>query len=40
MHYPKAKQKLICLAVAGACAAFGAPGYAQDQSSTSTTDAH
>jgi TonB-dependent receptor len=38
MHYPKAKQKLICLAVAGACAAFVAPGYAQDQSSTSTTD--
>jgi TonB-dependent receptor len=34
MHYPKANQKLICLAVAGACAAFGAPGYAQDQSNT------
>jgi TonB-dependent receptor len=34
MHYPKANQKLICLAVAGACAAFVAPGYAQDQSST------
>jgi TonB-dependent receptor len=32
MHYPKANQKLICLAVAGACAAFTVPGYAQDQS--------
>jgi TonB-dependent receptor len=31
MHYPKANQKLISLAVAGACAAFMAPGFAQDQ---------
>jgi TonB-dependent receptor len=34
MHYPKANQKLICLAVAGACAAFVAPAHAQDQSSS------
>jgi TonB-dependent receptor len=30
MHYPKANKKLISLAVAGACAAFGVPGHAQD----------
>jgi TonB-dependent receptor len=36
MHYPKAKQKLICLAVAGACAAFVAPAQAQDQTTDST----
>ncbi|MES2900483.1 MAG: TonB-dependent receptor [Pseudomonadota bacterium] len=30
MHYPKAKQKLICLAVASACAAITVPGYAQE----------
>lgn len=29
MHYPKAKLKLISLAVASACAAAAAPGYAQ-----------
>jgi TonB-dependent receptor len=37
MHYPKANQKLICLAVAGACAAFVAPAYAQDQSSSNNS---
>src|SRR5690349_3280789 len=30
MHYPKANKKLISLAVAGACAAFGLPAHAQD----------
>ena len=30
MHYPKANKKLISLAVAGACAAFGVSAYAQD----------
>jgi TonB-dependent receptor len=39
MHYPKANQKLISLAVAGACAAFVVPGYAQDQSSTNNSAA-
>jgi TonB-dependent receptor len=40
MHYPKANKKLISLAVAGACAAFGVPAYAQDAASaTSDTTA-
>ncbi len=30
MHYPKAKQKLISLAVASACAAAALPGFAQE----------
>ncbi len=30
MHYPKAKQKLICLAVASACAAVTVQGHAQE----------
>jgi TonB-dependent receptor len=34
MHYPKANKKLISLAVAGACAAFGVSAYAQDAVST------
>ena len=33
MHYPKANKKLISLAVAGACAAFGVPAHAQDDTS-------
>lgn len=33
MHYPKANKKLISLAVAGACAAFGLPAQAQDAAS-------
>ncbi|MFC5546940.1 TonB-dependent receptor [Massilia aerilata] len=33
MHYPKANKKLISLAVAGACAAFGLPAHAQDAAS-------
>jgi TonB-dependent receptor len=36
MHYPKANKKLISLAVAGACAAFGASAYAQDAASASS----
>jgi TonB-dependent receptor len=36
MHYPKAKQKLICLAVAGACAALVAQAHAQEQTSGNT----
>ncbi|CAH0315835.1 Vitamin B12 transporter BtuB [Massilia sp. Bi118] len=40
MHYPKANKKLISLAVAGACTAFGLPAYAQDAASaTSDTTA-
>jgi TonB-dependent receptor len=31
MHYPKTRQRLMCLAVASACAAF-VPAYAQNQS--------
>jgi TonB-dependent receptor len=34
MHYPKANKKLISLAVAGACTAFGLPAHAQDAVST------
>lgn len=30
MHYPKARQSLMSLAVASACAAAAAPGYAQE----------
>jgi TonB-dependent receptor len=37
MHYPMAKQKLICLAVAGACAAFVAQAHAQDQTGGDNT---
>jgi TonB-dependent receptor len=37
MHHPKATPKLISLAVAGACAAFVLPGYAQDANSPSDT---
>ena len=33
MHYPKAKQKMICLAVASACAAITVPGFAQEATS-------
>ena len=40
MHYPKAKQKLICLAVASACAAITVPGYAQEASTAKLTDAN
>lgn len=39
MHYPKANKKLISLAVAGACAAFGMPAFAQDQAGTTTDTA-
>ncbi len=34
MQYPKAKQKLICLAVASACAAVAVPAFAQEASTT------
>jgi TonB-dependent receptor len=37
MHHPKVSPKLISLAVAGACAAFVLPGYAQDSNSPSDT---
>ena len=37
MYYPKAKQKLICLAVASACAAHVVPAYAQVETSTTTS---
>jgi len=37
MHHPKATPKLISLAVAGACAAFVLPGYAQEGNSPSDT---
>ena len=30
MQHPQITQKLISLAVAGACAAFAVPGYAQE----------
>jgi TonB-dependent receptor len=38
MHYPKAKQKLMSLAVASACAALVVPGYAQEQAAANPTD--
>lgn len=38
MHYPKAKQKLMSLAVASACSAFVVPGYAQEQSTAKPAD--
>ncbi len=38
MHYPKAKQKLICLAVASACAAVAVPGFAQDASTAKAAE--
>jgi TonB-dependent receptor len=38
MHYPKAKQKLISLAVASACGALVVPVYAQEQTSGATAD--
>ncbi|WP_229425494.1 hypothetical protein [Massilia sp. Se16.2.3] len=37
MHYPLAKQKMISLAVAAACAAFMAPGHAQEAATQATT---
>jgi TonB-dependent receptor len=37
MHHPKATPKLISLAVAGACAAFVLPAYAQEANSPSDT---
>jgi TonB-dependent receptor len=38
MHYPKAKQKLMSLAVASACAAVAVPGYAQEQAAANPSD--
>ncbi len=39
MSYPKTKQKLICLAVASACAALVGPVYAQQASGTQVAQA-
>jgi TonB-dependent receptor len=39
MHYPKAKRKLMSLAVASACAALVVPGYAQEQAAANPSDA-
>jgi TonB-dependent receptor len=38
MHYPKAKQKLMSLAVASACAALVVPGHAQEQAAANPSD--
>jgi TonB-dependent receptor len=38
MHYPKAKQKLMSLAVASACAALVVPGYAQEQAAANPSE--